>query len=94
MHDFIQKAVDWFTTFKVPDLKDKTTIGLESIKNNKPLEGDYKKVFGFILFDYCMHSGPTSFIDAEEAAEEIGVTDQFKYYAEDWINYSKQNQKQ
>jgi hypothetical protein len=91
MHNiqFIRDAANWFTTIKAPDLKDKVLGGLHDIENGVALESNYKKLFGFILFDYSIHKGPSYFIDSEEAAKEIGVTEEFKYYANDWINYSK-----
>lgn len=88
-NNFLQKAADWFITIKAPDLKEKVLTGLETVKNDQALNENQKKLFGFILFDYSMHLGPLTFFDSEDAAKEIGVTEEVKYYAIDWINHSK-----
>jgi len=82
-------ATNWFVKQKAPDLKDKVEAGLQFLREWNTLEGNYKKLFGFILFDYSMHAGPLSFYEVEKEAELIGVTEEFKYYATDWISYSK-----
>jgi len=56
------------------------------------LENAYKKLFGFILFDYSMHRGPVSFPYAEKTATEIGVLPELTEYAENWTNYSRAEQ--
>lgn len=89
MNQYLSKASNWFVDIKAPDLKDKVNLGLSAIIDNEPLSENYKKLFGFILFDYSMHQGPLSFIDAEETALEIGVFNEMKEYANSWINHSK-----
>jgi hypothetical protein len=91
MDKFLQDATNWFTTIKAPDLKEKVDSAMDKIAKGEPLEDNYKKLFGFILFDYSMHMWPLSFIDAEEVGEKIGVTEEIKYYANDWINHSKKS---
>ena len=86
---FLQKVVDWFTTVKAPDLKEKVEQGFIKIKSGNHIEDIYKKLFGFILFSYSMNHGPASFFDVEEAAKEIGVAEEMAFYATDWINHSK-----
>lgn len=88
-NEFLKNAAEWFYTVKAPDLKEKVNSGLLCIDSGKALESNYKKLFGFILFDYSMHKGPLFFLEAEEVAKEIGVTDELLEYAQDWINYSR-----
>jgi hypothetical protein len=92
MKTFLSKATAWFTNIKAPDLKDKVDFGISEITNGSPLSEKYKRLFGFILFDYSMHQGPLSFLDAEEAAKEIGVLVEMEEYAKDWISHSKSKQ--
>lgn len=86
---FLVEAAEFFWTVKAPDLKQKVQDGLLRIINKEPLEVNYKKLFGFMLFSYAMHNGPLSFFDAEQTAVNIGVIEELKHYAKDWIEYSQ-----
>jgi hypothetical protein len=85
---FLLSACDWFTTIKAPDLLEKVNKAIEIINAGNPLEGNYKKLVGFILFDYSMHQGPPSFEIAAKTAELFDVTAEFVEYALDWMAYS------
>ena len=86
---FLQEVANWFMTIKAPQLKDKVINGINILESGQPLEGNLKKLFGFMLFSYSMNHGPASFIAIELLVEEISVSDEFKYYAKDWIDYNK-----
>lgn len=86
---FITTVAEWFIASKAPDLKDKIDDCLKIIESGSTLEGNNKKLFGFMLFSYSMNHGPETFLIVEKEAESLCVTDEFKAYAEDWINHSK-----
>jgi hypothetical protein len=86
---YIKACCAWFIGEKAPHLKDKVLDILEALEKNDPLTDGQKKGLGFILFDYCMHKGPESFIVAEKEAREIGVLEYMTQYARDWIEFSK-----
>lgn len=90
---FLQEVTEWFIAFKAPDLKEKARHATNAVEEGIPLGENYKKFLAFMLFSYSMNKGPVSFLAVEEEAERIGVTEQFKEYANDWITHSK-NQKQ
>lgn len=89
MNEFLKQAAWWFVTVKAPDLKEKVEAGLDMIEGQPTLDDKYRKLFGFILFDYSMHMGPLSFGIAEKAATEIGVLVELAESANSWIEYSK-----
>lgn len=83
----LKQIAEWFTTIKAPDLKDKINEGLKTIESGELLQGNHKKLFGFMLFSYSMNHGPCSFLVAEQVAKEISVSEEVKFYAKDWIDY-------
>lgn len=91
---FIHEAADWFIKVKAPELKEKADIVFTKIEEKNPLGENERKFFGFILFDFAMHEGPSSFLSAELSAEQIGVNAEFMNYAKEWLNYSKSKKNQ
>lgn len=85
----LNEISQWFVAVKAPDLKEKVFAGLKTIESGQPLEGNFKKLFGFMLFSFSMNHGPASFIDIEELAEKICVTEEFKDWAKNWIDSAK-----
>lgn len=90
--DILGSAVAWFLMVKAQHLMERLFLGLDMIKSKQPLDSNYKKMFGFILFDYSMHLGPASFLKCEEAAREIGVLSEMHEYAKDWVDYAASKQ--
>lgn len=89
MESKILEIAEWFSRVKAPDLTTKVNEGVEKIMSGTPLEGNRKKLFGFILFSYSMNHGAEVFSLTEELAGTLGVTKEFTDYASDWINHSK-----
>lgn len=89
MNAFLEKAAKFFIEVKAPELREKVDTALKAIEAGTPLEDKFKKLLGFILFSYSMNIGPPVFLQAEWTAEEIGVAEELKEYAKDWINYAK-----
>lgn len=89
MESKILEIAEWFSRVKAPNLTAKVNEGVEKIKSDTPLEGNWKRLFGFILFSYSMNHGPATFSLTEEIASTLGVTKEFTDYASDWINHSK-----
>lgn len=85
----IKEISEWFIVNKAPDLKEKVDSGLKVIDSGQPLDENYRKLFGFMIFSHAMNYGPLYFLTMEEVAEKIGVTEELKYYAKDWIGYSQ-----
>lgn len=82
----------WFAEIKAPDLKEKIEVGISKLISEERLDENYRKLFGFMLFSHSMNKGPLYFFVVEELAEKIGVVEELKSYANDWINNSKKNQ--
>lgn len=87
--DYLKKSTEWFSSVKAPDLKTKVDAIIKKIELKTPLDENERKTIGFIIFDYSMHKGPSSFLDAEECATNTGVVEEMRRYANDWISFSK-----
>lgn len=88
---YLREVTDWFVLIKAPELKEEIEKGLKLIESDQPLEGNTKKLFGFMLFSFSMNHGPASFIGVELLAKKISLTEEFKEYAQNWINHSNKN---
>ncbi len=85
--NILKQAVEWFLIAKAPHLKERAENTLKIIDEKKALDPNQKQLLGFVLFDYSMHKGPSSFDDCERTAIDTGVIDELHFYAKDCINY-------
>lgn len=90
MNEFLQLAAEWVVANEVPNLKGPVEKAIEEINAQCCLDGKTKILVGFVLFAYCMHKGPLTFMQAEKTATELGVLNEMLEYAEDWIAHSKE----